>query len=235
MGQRMRWASALAVVCLLGTASPGLASWNGPSQLFHGTAHTLEQGEVMIGLFTPLAYGVNDSLTIVTHPIMTLLLTPNAGFRWRMLDREVFDVSLSMEAVRSFASEDNDLFREAEEPLGHFASGVTMTVDIKHRVSLSVMAGYQRDLEPNADLATFGGTANWLMGPSHLLTLQGSSRWNLGTNELGTPNVTLFYAHSWDAFRAAVGLAYGTFSIFRKGSTPLEVPIWPVLDIWWRF
>ena len=235
MGHRTAWVHALALVCVLGSASPGLASWNGTSQLIHGTAHTLEQGEVMIGLFTPLAYGVNDSLTIVTHPIMTLLLTPNAGFRWRISDREVFDVSLSMQAVRSFASEEQDLFRDASEALGHLAGWVTVTADIKNRVSLSVMAGYQRDLEPDADLATFGGSVNWLMGPSHLLILQGSNRWNVRTNELSTPSVILFYAHSWDVFRAAVGLAYGSFSIFREDSAPLEVPIWPVLDIWWRF
>ena len=235
MAQRNRWVHTLCAACVFVLSVPAFASWNGPSQLIHGTAHTLEQGEVMIGVFTPLAYGVNDSLTIVTHPIMTLLLTPNAGFRWRVLDRDLLDVSVSMEGVRSFASEDHDLFRDASEPLGHLAGGVTMTVDIKHRVSLSLMAGYQRDLEPDADLATFGGSVQWLMGPSHLLALQASNRWDLSTHKMGTPNVTLFYAHSWDAFRASVGLAYGKFSILREDSSPLDVPIWPVLDMWWRF
>lgn len=48
--------------------------------------HILEQGEVMIGVFMFLVYGVNDSLTIVIYLIMTLFLIFNVGFRWCMLD-----------------------------------------------------------------------------------------------------------------------------------------------------
>ena len=223
------------IVAVTLSSSMAYASWNGPEQLVHGTAHTLEQGEIMIGVFTPLAYGVNDSLTIVTHPIMTLLLTPNAGVRWRVFDGQVMDLAVSIEGVRSFAPEEQQLFRDEEEPLGHVASGITATFDIKNKVSISALLGYQRDMIPDHNLVAMGGTAHWLISPVHLLSLQGSGRFNVRTNEWETPTITLFYAHAWDAFRASVGLAYGNFSILRENASPLEVPVWPVLDIWWRF
>jgi len=224
------WAVA---VLLAGTTAQ--ASWNGTGQLVHGTANTLEQGEIMIGVFTPLAYGVNDSMTLVTHPIMTLLLTPNAGFRWRVLDEKHVDLAFSLEGVRSFAAEELEGIRDENEPMGHVASGFTATFDLNNKVLISTLVGYQRDILPDSNLMTMGGTVHWLMSPVHLFTLQGSGRFNVTTNEWETPTVTLFYAHAWDTFRASVGLAYGKFSILREGANPLEVPLWPVLDMWWRF
>jgi len=232
---RISHVSFVLVVAMLLGSTTAQASWNGTSQLIHGTANTLEQGEIMIGVFTPLAYGVNDSMTLVTHPIMTLLLTPNAGFRWRVLDDKHVDLALSVEGVRSFAAEEFEDIRDENEPVGHIASGVTLTFDINNRVLISTLVGYQRDILPDANLMTMGGTVHWLMSPVHMFTLQGSGRFNVETSEWETPTVTLFYAHAWDTFRASVGLAYGKFSILREGNNPLEVPVWPVLDMWWRF
>ena len=232
---RVPYSSFVLAFAVLLSSATAQASWNGTNQLVHGTANTLEQGEIMIGVFTPLAYGVNDSMTLVTHPIMTLLLTPNAGFRWRFLDGKHVDLALSLEGVRSFGAEELEGIRDENEPLGHVSSGLTVTFDINNRLLLSMLTGYQRDMLPDANLLTMGGSVHWLMSPVHLFTLQGSGRFNVTTNEWETPTVTLFYAHAWDTFRASVGLAYGKFSILREGNNPLEVPVWPVLDMWWRF
>jgi hypothetical protein len=44
------------------------------------------------------------------------------------------------------------------------------------------------------------------------------------------------YVHAWDSVRASVGLAYGRFPIvLGNNEEPVDVPVWPVLDLWWRF
>jgi len=71
---------ALVVVAWLGPGTQARA-WDTPAEIVHGTGRVLEKGEMVVGILSPLGYGLHERVTIFTHPILDLLLTPNAWLR----------------------------------------------------------------------------------------------------------------------------------------------------------
>ena len=218
---------------LLALARPA-AAWTGPHEVVQSTAHTLESGEWMIGVFTPIAYGATDRVMVITHPILWVLLTPNGGVRWKAFDTESTALSLAVDGARSFLGDDG-VDVSGAGALGTVGAGAVFTIDLSRNVMLTVNAGYQRDIQPDDDGATFGGGATWLMSPVNLLMLEGGARWSASANAVVAPTATLVYAHAWDSLRLGAGLAYGDFPIERDGKPAIRVPVWPVLDVWWQF
>lgn len=222
------------VLCLLALARPAAARWTHPQEIVHSTAHTLESGEWMIGVFTPIAYGATDRVMVLTHPILWVLLTPNGGARWKFFDTDVAAFSLTLDGARSFLTGDG-VNVSGSGALGYIDAGILATVTVGGGVMLTASAGYQRDIEPTDDGVTFGGGVTWLMGPVDVLMLEGGARWSANAGEVIAPSATLVYAHAWDTIRIGAGLAYGDFPIEREGDAPIRVPVWPVLDVWWQF
>ena len=98
----MRWTDASTVgrliilmhVCL--NYVDANAFWKETTDGIEGSAYNLREGELTIGVFSPLQYGVSDRIMLRIHPVLGLFLTPNLGAQveliegpWRSLLQEV--------------------------------------------------------------------------------------------------------------------------------------------------
>ncbi|HIA04765.1 MAG TPA: hypothetical protein EYN66_23205 [Myxococcales bacterium] len=225
-----------AIAAVLSWATPVSAHWNTPSEVIHGTAFTLEEGEFVFGLMSPIAYGASDTITFITHPVMWLLLTPNASIRWRINDMDKLSVALNIDATQTLSLEDESTAILDPRPQGQYNLGFSASLAIGRRFIITGGTGYQRDVAPDNNKWAFSGGTTILFSPVHMLLLQGGATATLDTLEVADTHFMLMYAHAWESVRASVGLAYGQFPIvLGEGTEAVEVPIWPVLDIWWRF
>ena len=68
---------------------PANAVWHNTREVVLGTANTLEQGELIIGILMPAVYGITDDLMLTIHPISWALLSPNGSLRFRLVDEEL--------------------------------------------------------------------------------------------------------------------------------------------------
>ena len=216
-------------------ASPASAVWNGPRDIVHGTANTLEQGELIIGVVTPAIYGATDSITLVVHPLNWLLLSPNAGLRIRLIDADRMRMSLQLEAAGTIRGDEEETAAQDPRSLWHIRGGPVVTFDVGGGVMLTAGAGYEAEFEPDDHAITFHGGVGWLISRSNLLLLQGGAHYSLPNEKFESEQVSLLYAYAWERARLGVGVAYGRFPILRVDQSPLEVPIWPVIDFWGRF
>ena len=91
----------LAMATALLYAAP-IHAWDRPTELVHGTARVLEKGEMIVGILTPLGYGLHERVTIFTHPILDLLLTPNAWLRVDLWSNESWAVAMEAGYQQSF-------------------------------------------------------------------------------------------------------------------------------------
>jgi len=230
------WKRAAAIAVILCWSTPAKAHWNAPSEVVHGTAFTLEEGEFVFGLLSPIAYGASDSITFITHPVMWLLLTPNASIRWRLNDMDNLSIALNLDVTQTLSLDDESSAQLDPRPQGQYNLGFSGSLALGSRVILSAGTGYQRDVSPDNNKWAFSAGATVLFSPVHMLLLQGAATTTLEKSEIEDTHVMLMYAHAWDSVRASVGLAYGQFPIvLGEQEEAVEVPIWPVLDIWWRF
>ncbi len=234
-------AAALATVLL--TAAPAEAVWNHTREIVHGTASTLEQGELLVGVITPISYGINDSLQVQLHPILWALLTPNAGLRFRLLDGDIF--SLSIESEASVTSVDEQNRPDDPRPLAHIYGGLAGTFSVGGGVLISLRAGYQHDFsEKDGDTTVddddfvWSGGVNWLIGPSHLLLATGGAQYSSRRGGLKAPFGSIMYAYGFDSgSRIGVGVAFGSFPIpqGKDEGDGITLPVWPIIDWWKRF
>ena len=215
--------------------SPARAHWQSPWQIVHGTANTLENGEWMVGVLTPVIYGISDDVTFITHPVMWVLLTPNGGLRWRMWHNDRVAVSAAFEFSRTFLEDAVDTEQADPRPLGHVHGSALVSVRVGKSVILTLDTGYQRDLEPADDAFVWSATVTWVMGTSHLLMAQGGARYSGKRDDVDDPSAMLMYAYAFDNLRLGIGVMYGDFPIVRDTGMPIRIPVWPVLDAWWRF
>ncbi len=95
----MRLTCVFLVFALLWSA-PALG-WESAREVIHGSARVLEKGETIIGVVSPLAYGVHERVTLFTHPALWLLLTPNLWFRLSLL-RSTVGLALDAGYQQSF-------------------------------------------------------------------------------------------------------------------------------------
>lgn len=96
----------LIISLLIATAFGGvpgwaLAYWKQNQDVLHNSAHTLRQGDSIIGLFTPFQYGIADEFMVGLHPVLLLLLTPNLHIRARILPEPV-TVTLAASYAQTF-------------------------------------------------------------------------------------------------------------------------------------
>ena len=210
-----------------------------PSEVVLGTAQTLEQGELMIGVFSPVAYGINDDLTLFIHPISLALLTPNGAFRWRLYDDDRVRVAAAFGGAATLPISgvvDDDPRR----PLGHADIALVTTATAGNWL-FTARAGYQRDFDPDEDDFDWSGIIDWVVGPSSLIQLQGGAQVGR-VSGLHAPSAMLTYVHAWGQVHLAAGIAYGEYPLslesraLPKCSQSWSYPcLWPVLDIFWRF
>ncbi len=220
----------LAVVAVVATAVPAPASgeFGNIRRVFSGTAYTLEQGELAVGIFSPLQYGLFDQVTVSTHPILDLLLTPNVAIRYKVLDRSRVALGIGASYMQSFLSGD------ARMAPGTVSAFPTLSLPFTDEVALSFQGGYVLDIGPVRHGVLYGANLGWLVGPADLLWVAVQGRYLFGSG-IERPTVMVTYTHAWYQLRLSVGIAVGSFptQIGTAATDLLDFPVYPVIDVWW--
>ncbi|NOZ01462.1 MAG: hypothetical protein GXP54_06180 [Deltaproteobacteria bacterium] len=203
-------------------------------QVLDGTAYTLEEGDLTVGILGPIRYGLLDQLMIVTHPVLHLLLTPNALLKWKAYDGD---------AALAFNLGYIQTFLDSKSFPGTVSFFPTVSFPINWRVVISAEAGYLLDLSPITHGVMFGSSFSVLITDSDLLSLHVQDEYYWDGGGLTTPTIILAYSHAFYRMRLKVGLAVGRFPI-QVGTTTRtngdivpdnrELPVYPVIDLWWQ-
>lgn len=253
---RMRGAVfAVAVLCLPMSAQ---ATWDSSSEIVGGSAQVLEKGEIAIGFFAPLQYGLTDRMTIASHPVLDLLqmvnfsgryrirtedqwiLSATGGFKYALLDAETTDQPFEMDVGAIFTW----------LPHRRFAGSLTLTYSPQIQLSGassitaiagSVEAGEQEFQNGVAMIAT----GHFIVHEKHLVmaTLRLLRNTTLQDWE---PTLTVAWVSHHSAFLGGVdvvlGASVGRFRIrdpvifaTASGSSVAESAWYPVFDIWKHF
>lgn len=244
--------------------APALAGWLATDRVVTNTAYTLEEGELTIGLISPLQYGVTEDVTIAIHPILALLLTPNVGARVRVWSEGV-TVSVAASYTQTFLREvafeeraegdsaspyvrPGDAESIASGFPGTVQAGVLVSIPLGDALTLTPYGGYTLDFfteisgelvtHPSTHGPTVGLGLNWLIGDEDLLSVQVQGLiWSVPDRTAEIPTATVAWAHAWDELRLGIGVAAGRFPI-RVGEGVageiVEIPVYPYIDVWWR-
>lgn len=255
---------AAAALSALLASTPARAGWLSTDRVVMNTAYTLEEGELTIGLLSPLQYGVTEDVTIAIHPILALLLTPNVGARVRVWTEGVtvsVAASYSQTFLREVAFEksaDGDTGAPYVRPgesesiasgfPGTVQAGVLVSIPAGDVVTLTPYGGYTLDFftqvggglttVPSTHGPTVGFGLNWLIGDEDLLSVQVQGViWSVPDGAPEIPTGTVAWAHAWDELRLGIGVAAGRFPL-RVGEgvagEVIEIPVYPYIDLWWR-
>lgn len=238
-----RLLSGLLALCLF--APESYADWMRPSELTFNTAYTVDRGELEIGVFSPMRYGISESLQFSTHPVLILVGAVNLSLRWRVTPVRKVALALNLSA-------DVDLVNQ-EDPQGNrspgscagcglptrFQTTATLSVSLTRTLLLSVGVGPAvdfRDLSYARTLAQVNGSLIWIIDPQKLLLLHSSGYIQVdGQGPSPTPNIQLMYAHAWQTLHLGVGVALGSFDITLGDNQTHTWWGYPLVDLWWRF
>ena len=244
--QRMACCTALALsVCIW--AAPAEALWKHARSVAQGTAQVLERGEIRIGITSPVAYGVLDSLTVETHPILDLLLMPNVAARLRIVDEALWVASLYGGYKQGFFTE-----AQVHTPgamVGELHLGAMASLFVLDRLILTGGAGWagrivRGDTEGDQDVApglAVIAAAHLIASERDLFSINSYLRLDGVDGTLDTPLVTFAWdtdIKGWEAWHFRVGLSIGRFGF--RGVTggpddrPFNAPVFPTFDLWRR-
>lgn len=257
----------LACLCVLLCAlwAPSAeATWEERADLIYGSANTLDNGEIEVGLFSPLQYGVTDQVQIAMHPVLLLMLTPHGALRWRILPDGSFTASVDVEGTWSFLDKVDNLDRRVLTDgrcgttcgyPGSVQVTGTGSWEITQRLLLSGGGGLVTDfldLNPMDIRFTARSSLAWVIDPDNLMLLHGwldLSPWD--EERYGPWGAQISYAHAWGALHLAVGLAVGEFELVIERETVRNLagdsgaqvveagnvktfPVFPMIDLWFR-
>jgi hypothetical protein len=231
----------LPAVLLFGVAAAAVVlpraacgQWNDVETVAFGTAQVLDKGQTTFGVFSPLAYGVSDRLTIQSHPVLDLLLFLNAEVRylvhadaaWIVCAEASYRHALNRSAARSDGGVAGALAgggRATRLFGGQLAltAGLAWTPDI-----LATAAGSELDQGAAAAFAL-----HWLQNQRQLWLLSARQRASVETRALARPEVTVAVVRWVPDWRAH--LILGISSGAARGG-PVDWPVTPVVDLWWR-
>ena len=217
-------------------------------QVVHGSARVLEKGETIVGILSPLAYGVHERITVFTHPALILLLTPNIWIRGAVLQGSS-GLALEGGYQQSLLVLDSGSGTEetASQTPGFGQLGAVYSQRFTPSFQLSAALGYlirfgeQQDIKGSSASGLYyrlGG--HLLLGENHLVIAELRGNW-LPEGDFELPSGTLVYAHQFGRARLGVGLVAGDFPIrtdftgTSSGGDPFHLYVYPWLDVWWRF
>lgn len=232
----------VALVVSTGTAR---ADWRRTTELSYGTAFTLEQGMVEVGLMTPLSIGVTDELQVATHPILLLLGQPYIALRWRVSRLGLATVALNLAGSWSFIRREDESGAPAAE--GTPGSGFPGTVQLTATVTLragrdwlfSIGAGPGVDLlgaRPTRGLAEIHASAHWLIDASQLMMVHATGYLDASDDgHLLRPVLELEYAVALsNVVHIGAGVGFGEFIYEPNADERRTLRVFPVVDIWFR-
>ncbi len=212
-----------------------------------------------VGVFAPAMYGVNDSVTLSSHPLLNLLLVPNLDLRVRIVGDDTWVLAAYVGYKQSF----HPAFTSGVA--GGLHLGALATRYLADRVALTLGAGYSGNVDrtltvttapgaaPGADdekttITDYGlssgveliATATWLMAERHLILATSNVRVDAFGVDRSTQ--TLAYAFTVGGVHLVLGVAKGAFAL-RPISSPdpavvaakWTLPALPYVDLWWDF
>ena len=239
-----QWFAAAAFV-VVAAGCPGRPSWVRGDDLTYGTAHTLEEGRYEIGIFTPFQIGISDRFHAAIHPILSFV-APSVSLRYHFYDGERFDVAANVGVIWSFLGEED----ADEHPIADDQdcaecgfpglTQLTATASWEPLPGLMISAGVGPaldwlDLKPVRFMVEIHLSVLGLIDSEHLVMLHTNAYLDTtGGPVLRRPVLQVSYAHDWDGFVAAFGVAVGEFPV-KTGQEEIErLPVYPVIDFWWR-
>lgn len=214
----------LALVAFTGNAR---ADFDRIQRVFNGSAYTMDEGEFAVGIFSPIQYGLLDELTVATHPVLDLLLTPNLSLRYKPVDTRYAALAFTASYIQTFL--------DRSEVPGSVSLFPTLTIPATDRVSLSLQAGYVLEVDPLSHGLLYGANIGLLMTSADLLWLGVQGQYHPDGRGADFPTIMITYSHAWDVLRVSVGLAIGSFptQIGTTSSDALNLPVYPIVDVWW--
>ncbi len=239
---RLRWLQWLVWAALL-TPAAAHAEWKSIQQVTLGTAQVLEQGAANIGVISPLAYGLTGQLTLQTHPILMLLLTPNAAARYRIVDQGNYVISATGAIKRSLGGADST--NTTVPAPGEMVAGGLGTLYLGPHWAVTGGLHYAAHLDEVVGDELIGvshGAAatlelHHLITPSDLLQASMYLRYGISHGGLAKPVTTLAWTHGFRRF-GGVHLMVILTAFDVDGAQPggwlSDLPALPTLDLWWR-
>lgn len=211
-----------------------LLAWDSPREVVHGTARCLEKGEMIIGILSPLGYGLHERVTLFTHPILDLLLTPNAWARMLVASSDSLGVALELGYQQSFLS----VQQGSGTFPGYVQVGLVGTVGLGRKFQATLAGGYlsrfSQDEGGDKGGIYYRTGLDLLANRYNLLMLRVTGELASGTFSPTRPSVSVIYARDFGRTRLGVGAYVGD-----PGAMANEVldgwPVYPWLDFWWRF
>ena len=239
-------------------------TWAYGAPPIRNTAYTLRRNEWTIGLFHPIAWGVNDSVTLMTSPWLYFLLEPNLGARFNLynggvswsleasyshsfrpfLDDSVADISV-VGVVPSKRSEIKfGLGSSVTIPLGHFVHltfGGLMVFESLPYEQVDVIAHYEGEYtlveRKGIEGLGAGGKASFLflLGEHNMLELSGVATYLLALPvDLATEDRLNWQSMLLYAHAWDV-FRLGVGAIYTAEMLDRKLPPFPIIDVWWRF
>lgn len=224
------------------------AEWRRTTDIELNTAFTLEEGTLSIGILSPLTVGVTESFQASIHPVLLLLGQPSLAFRVRLTPVGDVTASLNLAGAWSFiqretvGGEPSSAATEGERVgfPGTLQLTETTTFRLGSRFLLSAGGGFATDFlgeEPVRGLVELHLSVHWLAAARHMLMVQlmtylpvtEAVRWL-------RPSAQLLYA--WAAgssVQLALGLGLGEWVWEKSDTRRTTLPVFPMVDVWFRF
>ena len=241
------------LVVTLAGPSPANATWTHSSEIVRGSAQVLEKGEISVGIFAPLQYGLTDRVTIASHPVLDLLQMLNFSIRARLVQEDTWLLSLTGGFKWQLLDAEN-----TERPL-EIDAGVIATWLPHKRVAASLLLSWSPKLERDGDSTstTLGAatehtfqngfasvsTANFIVTDKHMVMASLRLVLNTTAEKLETPpTLTIGWVSSHSFFLGDVDVVLGaSFGRFRirdavffasgLGGGDTESAWYPVVDV----
>ena len=224
--------------------------WESAREVIHGSARVLEKGETIIGVVSPLAYGVHERVTLFTHPALWLLLTPNLWFRLSLL-RSTVGLALDAGYQQSFLGlQDTGSDSSQGSYPGFVQGGLSYSHQILRDIQLNLAVGYFAEFQDkntgsDRNGVYYRGGGHFLFTGRYLLMAEIRGQVTSG-GDWSTPTGTLVFAWQAGRLRVGAGACVGDF-VIATGDMKVDkitgdsvadtvtLPVYPWVDVWWRF
>ena len=233
----------LIALCIL--SAPARGDWLRPSELTFNTAYTVDRGELELGVFSPLRYGISESLQFSTHPILILVGAVNVSMRLRVTPVQKVTVALNVSADVDLVNQENPAGARSPQSCNgcgvpsRFQTTATVSFSLSRNLLLSLGVGPAVDfidVDYTRLLAEIHGSLIWMIDAQQLLLLHSSGYVSMdGPGPKRVPSTQLMYARACDNLNLGLGLAFGSFQVARSATEVQDWFVYPVMDLWWRF
>lgn len=221
---------------LTASAPPAKAIWSDGADLIYRSAHTLDEGEFEVGIFSPLQYGISDQIQISLHPILLLVLTPHASIRWRLLPKGPLTIAMELTATWSFLDQVNLKGHQVRDSATcdtcGFPGSTQLTTTVSWQPNEHVTwsfgggAGMELlDVEPYRGFIELNSSFIWRIDTENLLMAHASMSlhpWD--PDPTSNESLQLMYAHAWGFLHLGVGVAFGEFLFFTDVGSVRSLP-----------